>query len=173
MNTAGRGMRRTLALGMTTMVAAIACVLAPAWAAGKPDAADGDWPTIGRTYDEQFFSPLKQIDVRTVKRLGLAWYKDLNTSRGLESTPLVIDGVMYNTAPFNEQLVSPSQTNVKARLSVEDVSLGGAKLDVGVWGDNLLNQKRLAYGIDFGALGFAGATFQKPVSYGIDARVSF
>lgn len=78
-----------------------------------------------------------------------------------------------NTAPFNQQLISPSQTNVKARLSIEDIRLGSGKLDVGLWGDNLLNQKRLAYGIDFGGLGFAGATFNKPVSYGIDARIQF
>jgi len=42
-----------------------------------------------------------------------------------------------------------------------------------VWGDNLLNQQRLVYGIDFGALGFAGATFNKPISYGVDAKISF
>jgi quinohemoprotein ethanol dehydrogenase len=80
---------------------AAAGVLVPAWVAGEPAQPDGDWPTIGRTFDERFFSPLQQVDVRTVKRLGLAWYKDLGTSRGLESTPLVIGGVMYNTAPFN------------------------------------------------------------------------
>ncbi|MCP1470269.1 iron complex outermembrane receptor protein [Sphingobium sp. OAS761] len=78
-----------------------------------------------------------------------------------------------NTAPFNELLVSPNSTNVKARLSVEDIQLGGGTLDVGFWGDNLLNQKRLSYGIDFGSLGFAGATFSKPISYGVDARIKF
>ncbi len=78
-----------------------------------------------------------------------------------------------NTAPFNEQLASPPYTNVKARLSVESIKVGGSSLDVGVWGDNLLNKRTLNYGIDFGALGFAGATFYKPISYGVDARVSF
>jgi len=80
---------------------------------------------------------------------------------------------LNNTAPFNDQLVSPTQTNVKARLSVENISLGSGKVDIGVWGDNLLNQKRLAYGIDFGSLGFAGATFTKPASYGVDAKIKF
>jgi Outer membrane receptor proteins, mostly Fe transport len=78
-----------------------------------------------------------------------------------------------NTAPFNDELVSPNTTNVKARLSVEDINLGSGKLDIGLWGDNLLNQKRLSYGIDFGSLGFAGATFNRPITYGVDARVKF
>ena len=80
---------------------------------------------------------------------------------------------LNNTAPFNQELISPPQENVKARLSVEDIDVGGGKLDVGFWGDNLLNQKRLSYGIDFGTLGFAGAMFNKPISYGVDARIRF
>ncbi|OCC23602.1 hypothetical protein MB02_10540 [Croceicoccus estronivorus] len=77
------------------------------------------------------------------------------------------------TAPFNEEIRSPADDNVKARLSVEGIDLGGSKLDVGIWGDNLTNQKNILYGIDFGSLGFAGATFKKPRTYGIDAKVSF
>jgi len=77
------------------------------------------------------------------------------------------------TAPFNDLLVSPNSTTVKARLSFEDIAVGGAKLDLGVWGDNLTNQKHLSYGIDFGSLDFAGATFDRPVSYGVDARIRF
>jgi len=78
-----------------------------------------------------------------------------------------------NTAAFNEELASPAQTNVRARLSLEEIKLSGGDLSVGIWGDNLLNQKKLIYGIDFSALGFAGATFMKPISYGIDARITF
>src|SRR5579872_6195223 len=61
-------------------------------------AADGDsanWITYGRTYSEQRFSPLKEIDEQSVSKLGLAWTYDLETLRGVEATPLVKDGVMY------------------------------------------------------------------------------
>ena len=77
------------------------------------------------------------------------------------------------TAPFNPLIASPNPTLVKARLSFEDIAVGGGKLDIGIWGDNLTNQKHLLYGIAFGALGFAGATFDKPTTYGIDARIKF
>ncbi len=50
---------------------------------------------LGRTWDEQRFSSLKQINEKNGKRLGLAtWYADLNTYRGVDATPLVIDGVL-------------------------------------------------------------------------------
>ena len=52
----------------------------------------GDWMTYGRTYSEQRFSPLQQVTDQNVKGLQLAWYFDLDTKRGQESTPLVIGG---------------------------------------------------------------------------------
>src|SRR5580700_355926 len=67
-------------------------------------AADSDsanWITYGRTYSEQRFSPLKQIDEQSVSRLGLAWSKDFPTVRAYEATPLVLDGVMYTTGPWS------------------------------------------------------------------------
>ncbi|HXO57087.1 MAG TPA: PQQ-binding-like beta-propeller repeat protein, partial [Mycobacterium sp.] len=51
--------------------------------------------SYGRTYDEQRFSPLTQINADNVRQLGLAWYADLDTNRGQEATPLVVDGVLY------------------------------------------------------------------------------
>ncbi len=54
-----------------------------------------NWLTVGRTYDEQRYSPLEQISDQNVGKLGLAWYSDLDTARGQEATPLVIDGVLY------------------------------------------------------------------------------
>lgn len=64
----------------------------------------GNWMSYGRTYKEQRYSPLKQIDPRNVEALGLAWYADFpddGTPRGLEATPLVIDGVLYTTTAYS------------------------------------------------------------------------
>ena len=66
--------------------------------AARIDKADQDasnWLTYGRTYSEQRFSPLQKITAANAAQLGLAWYADLDTERGQEATPLVIDGVMY------------------------------------------------------------------------------
>lgn len=55
----------------------------------------GQWMSVGRTYDEQRFSPLKQINTENVSKLGLAWFADFDSNRGQEATPLIIDGVIY------------------------------------------------------------------------------
>jgi quinohemoprotein ethanol dehydrogenase len=61
----------------------------------------GSWLMDGRDYDAQRYSPLSQINESTVKDLGLAWYADLETLRGVEATPLYADGVLYNTSAWN------------------------------------------------------------------------
>ena len=64
-------------------------------------AEPGNWLSTGRTYDEQRHSPLDQINRETVGELGLAWYWDTGTKRGLEATPIVVDGVMFTTGTWS------------------------------------------------------------------------
>lgn len=59
------------------------------------DSEPGNWLTHGRTYNEQRFSPLDQIDADNIGELSLAWSLDTDTTRGLEATPIVVDGTMY------------------------------------------------------------------------------
>ena len=60
-----------------------------------------DWPTHGLDYAETRFSRLTQINADNVKVLGLAWAYDLESTRGVEATPLVVDGVMYVSASWS------------------------------------------------------------------------
>jgi glucose dehydrogenase len=65
----------------------------------------------GRDYAEQHFSPLKAIDVGNAKQLGLAWFFDIDTAhRGQESTPLVVDGVMYLTSAWSKVIALNAKT---------------------------------------------------------------
>ena len=70
-------------------------------AIANADLHPGDWMSYGRTYGEQRFSPLAQINTGNVKDLGLAWYADLGSTRGIEGTPLEVGGVVYDVQPWN------------------------------------------------------------------------
>jgi quinohemoprotein ethanol dehydrogenase len=63
-------------------------------------AAD-EWLTYGGTYDEQRHSSLIDVNKETVADLSVAWTYDLATNRGVESTPIVVDGVMYVTSAWS------------------------------------------------------------------------
>jgi quinohemoprotein ethanol dehydrogenase len=65
------------------------------------DSEPGQWMAHGRTYGEQRFSPLDEINDGNVGELSLAWFADLPVDRGMEGTPLMVDGVLYNTEPWN------------------------------------------------------------------------
>src|SRR4051794_20190004 len=62
----------------------------------NPDPAD--WLMINRTYDEQRFSPLNQINRGNVGELRMAWTRGMAAGTQ-ESTPMVYNGVMYVIAP--------------------------------------------------------------------------
>jgi len=62
----------------------------------NPDPAD--WLMISRTFDEQRFSPLDQIDKSNVGQLRMAWARGLPVGTQ-ESTPIVYQGVMYLYVP--------------------------------------------------------------------------
>ena len=95
--------RRRVPLGL--LVALVSgCGTGPAPDEAALRTADRDsanWLTYGRTYSEQRFSPLRQIDEASVTRLGLAWAVDLGTLHGLEATSLVKDGVLYTTSAWS------------------------------------------------------------------------
>lgn len=60
-----------------------------------------DWLNYGLDYAETRFSKLTEVNTATVRELGLAWHYDLNSRRGVEATPLVVDGIMYVTSSWS------------------------------------------------------------------------
>ena len=64
-------------------------------------ATSKDWPAVGLDFGETRFSKLDQINTGNVKNLGLAWSYDLESARGVEATPIVVDGIMYVSAPWS------------------------------------------------------------------------
>ncbi len=89
---------------MLAQAAAAATAPAAAVDAARVESATkegANWVTTGRTYAEERFSPLTQINAGNVSRLGLAWFHDFGSTIGLESTPLVVDGVIYTTGVWN------------------------------------------------------------------------
>jgi quinohemoprotein ethanol dehydrogenase len=107
--------------------------------------APGEWLTVGNGNAEQRFSRLTAINRDTVARLGLAWFADLDTSRGQEATPVFIDGALYTTTAWSKVKAYdaatgallwsydpevPGETAVKACCDVVNRGLAA-------WGDRL------------------------------------
>ena len=98
-------MNRLAAAGFSLLLALGACGRDPASVDEarilSADREAGNWLTHGRTYSEQRFSPLEQINTENVDQLGLAWSYEMRMPRGAEATPIVVDGVMYVTSAWS------------------------------------------------------------------------
>jgi glucose dehydrogenase len=60
-----------------------------------------NWLTYSRDYSNQRFSPLSQINASTVARLVPRWIYQSGVASTFQASPLVVDGVMYVSLPFN------------------------------------------------------------------------
>ncbi len=105
----------------------IACIALPL-AAGTIDAATtapveadqttgsiqypgpGQWPSYGRDYTNQRYSPLKQINSNNVKKLSLQWSYRSGVKASFQTTPIVVDGVMYISLPYNHVAALDART---------------------------------------------------------------
>ena len=82
-------------------------------ASDRIEAADtepANWLAHGRTYDEQRHSPLADINAGNVADLRLAWYWDTGDTRGLEATPIVVDGVLFTTGTWSRVYTTDGRT---------------------------------------------------------------
>ncbi len=171
------------ALGFSVLVTA--CSLAPSeGAVGAEDlvnagADDANWITYGRDYAEQRFSALAQVSRDNVSDLGLSWFADMDTARGQEATPLVMDGKLFVTTAWSkvrsfdaatgEPLWEydpevPGETAVKACCDVVNRGLA-------TWGDSLflgtLDGRLIALDRDSGAVQWETVTVDQEQSYTI------
>jgi PQQ-dependent dehydrogenase (methanol/ethanol family) len=74
---------------------------------------NAEWIAAGRTYSEQRYSPLARVNPQSIGQLGLAWYGDLDTERGQEATPIVVDGVLYVTTAWSMVKAFDARTGEK------------------------------------------------------------
>ncbi len=72
-----------------------------------------EWPLHGNDWGEQRHSPLTQINLNTVKDLGLHWSFDMKNKRGVEATPLMVDGTLYVTASWSVVHALDAKTGVE------------------------------------------------------------
>ncbi len=138
---------------------------------------DANWITHGRTYSEQRFSQLDQVNAETVGNLGLAWFADMDTARGQEATPLVMDGKLYLTTAWSKVKAFnaatgeplweydpevPGETAVKACCDV--VNRG-----VAAWGDQLflgtLDGRLVSLDRESGAVNWEKVTVDQDQAY--------
>ena len=89
---------------------AILIILLLPGCSGNDSTGQSDWPLYGRDYNNQRFSPLTQINRKNIDQLQLSWKYKTDKKSTFQTTPIVIDGVMYITTPFNDVIALDAVT---------------------------------------------------------------
>ena len=105
--------------------------------------APGDnWLVKGGSFAQQQFSPLKEINDKNVAHLGLAWITEMDDPMGLAAEPIVVDGVIYASAPrsivraidaANGKILWTSDPHVRLDFSMGNSSVARVNRGVAVW----------------------------------------
>lgn len=78
--------------------------------ASQQQGTNQDWPSFGRDYANQRFSSNAQINRDNVKNLGVAWQYKSGVKAAFQANPIVVDGVMYVSLPFNHVVALDGKT---------------------------------------------------------------
>ena len=104
-----------------------------------------DWPVYGGTPENNHFSSLARITRKNVNRLRVAWTFDTEESGGLQTSPIVVDGVLYGLTPSQKVFALNAATG--KLLWKFDSGIRGTQPDRGLayWSD--ANGSRILVGV--------------------------
>jgi alcohol dehydrogenase (cytochrome c) len=102
----------------------------------------GNWLLYRRTYDGHGFSPLNQISAANVKDLVPVWEYSTGVVEGHEAPPMVNDGVMFVTTPFDHVVALDAASGkliweYKPKLPEDLFQLHPTNRGVAFWGNNV------------------------------------
>ena len=142
-------------------------------AAGQTSSSDKtanhDWPVYGGTAQNNRFSPLSQINRKNVNHLEVAWAFDTEESGGLQSSPIIVDGVLYGLTPTEKVFALNAATG--KLLWKFDSGVKGTQPDRGLayWSDG--KEKRIVVAVMNYVYALDGATGKPIPSFGKDGRI--
>lgn len=103
-------MERHFNLKLLILAAIASLVAACTQISTRSHAETQDWPSFGRDYSSQRFSPSAQINQSNVKNLVQAWQYKSGIMATFQATPIVQGGVMYLSLPFNHVVALDAKT---------------------------------------------------------------
>jgi quinoprotein glucose dehydrogenase len=159
-----------LLLLFVALAAALVPVLYAQRAASLPDAARyTTWSAYGGTPDQIRYSTLRQITRANVKQLQLAWIYDSGESGGLQTQPIVADGVLYAYTPTHKTVALRADTGVPIWTFDSGIKGQGANRGVMYWSDGV--DRRVFAAVDQFLYALDASTGKPVPSFGDNGRI--
>jgi PQQ-dependent dehydrogenase (methanol/ethanol family) len=136
-------MKGTALLAAAMVVGAAPVATAASWEDLTKAGKDGkNWLVYGGDLGQMRYSPNDQINTKNVKNLRVKWIFQTGVLGSFENTPIVEDGVMYVTTPYNHVFAIDAKTGKQLwhhehKLGTTIFCCGPNNRGVAILGDNL------------------------------------
>jgi len=131
--------------------------------------AGTDWSAYGGTPAQTRHSDLDQIDRTNVSALTLAWSWDSGETGGLQTQPVVVDGVLYGVTPSHKAFALDAATG-EHRWTFDSGLFGrGPNRGVMYWADG--DDRRIYAAVETFVYALDAATGQSIASFGEGGRI--
>jgi quinoprotein glucose dehydrogenase len=128
-----------------------------------------DWPAYGGASENNHYSTLAQINRNNVKRLAIAWSFDTQEEGGLQTSPIIVEGLLYGITPTQKVFALDAATG--KRLWKFDSGIRGTQPDRGLayWADG--KDKRILVGVMNFVYALDAATGKPIPAFGNGGRI--
>jgi quinoprotein glucose dehydrogenase len=129
----------------------------------------GDWPVYGGSAASTHYSTLAQINRSNVKNLQLAWSYDTEEKGGLQTSPVIVDGILYGMTPSLKPFALDAASG--KLLWKFDSGIRGTQPSRGLayWSDG--KDKRIIVGIMHFVYALDAVTGKPIASFGENGRI--
>lgn len=155
---------------IATLVAAFQVFANPGQSEPKSRLSENhDWRAYGGTPENNHYSSLAQINRTNVKRLAVAWSFDTEEEGGLQSSPIIVNGILYGITPTQKVFALDAATG-KLKWKF-DSGIKGTQPDRGLsfWADG--KNSRILVGILNFLYALHAATGKPITTFGRQGRI--
>jgi quinoprotein glucose dehydrogenase len=137
--------------------------------AQPPPLPNHDWPSYGGSPEGNHYSPLDQINRGNVQQLQQAWSFDTEEPGGLQSSPLIVDGILFGITPTQKIFALDAATG--KLLWKFDSGIKGTQPDRGLayWTDG--SDQRIIVGVMNYVYALNAKTGTPITTFGKDGRI--
>jgi quinoprotein glucose dehydrogenase len=128
-----------------------------------------DWPVYGGGPENNHYSNLTQINRQNVKRLVAAWSFDTQEEGGLQTSPIIVKGVLYGLTPTQKVFALNAATGTV--LWKFDSGIKGTQPNRGLAYWTAGKEKRILVGVMYFIYALDAATGKPIPSFGVEGRI--
>jgi len=146
-------------------------VVAPNPVSAQSSPANRDWSINGGEPNNTHYSPLTQVNRDNVAQLEVVWSYDTQETGGLQTSPIIVDGVLYGISPTQKVFAVDAATG--KQIWSFDSGVKGTQPDRGLafWSSLDGPDKRIIVGVMHFVYALDAATGKPIPTFGTQGRV--